>query len=250
RRVRALFQRDKVAAEVDEELRFHLAMREEANAHEGMAAEEAHADARRRFGNATLLKERTREVDVFMFLESVMQDLGFGLRMLRRNPGFSILAILCLTLGIGANAAVFSWIEGVMLRPYPAVQDEDSLYVIAGTAPEATKGTDISWPDFKDLERNATTIQAFIADRIKGAVIGLVDQKGERAPGSLVSSNYFDALGVKPILGRGFQPGEDIGRNAHPVVVISYQLWQRKFASDPSAVGRTIRLNGVLHTVV
>src|SRR5207237_2466006 len=90
----------------------------------------------------------------------------------------------------------------------------------------------------------------FIADRINGAVIGLVDQKGERAPGSLVSSNYFDALGVKPILGRGFQPGEYIGRNAQPAVVISYQLWQRKFASDPSAVGRTIRLNGVLHTVV
>src|SRR5215831_12156084 len=180
----------------------------------------------------------------------MLQDIRYGFRLLRRNPGFSAIAILCLTLGIGANAAVFSWIEGVMLRPYPLVVDEDSLFVIAGTAPEATKGTDISWPDFKDLERSATTIQAFIADRINGAVIGLVNQKGERAPGSLVSANYFDALGVKPILGRGFQPGEDVGRDAHPVVVISYQLWQRKFSGNPSAVGSTIRLNGVLHTIV
>jgi predicted permease len=180
----------------------------------------------------------------------MLQDIRFGLRLLRRNPGFSAIAILCLTLAIGANTAVLSWIEGVMLRPYPVVQDEDSIFVIAGTAPEATKGTDISWPDFKDFERNTTTIQAFIADRINSAVIGLVDQKAERAPGSLVSANYFDALGVKPVLGRGFEPGEDIGRNAHPVVVISYQLWQRKFASDPRALGSTIRLNGVLHTIV
>src|SRR5262245_61733348 len=180
----------------------------------------------------------------------MLQDIRFGLRLLRRNPGFSAIAILCLTLGIGANTAVLSWIEGVMLRPYPLVEDEDNVFVIAGTAPEAIKGTDTSWPDFKDFERGATTIQAFIADRINGAVVGLVDQKAERAPGSIVSANYFDALGVKPVLGRGFEPGEDIGRNAHPVVVISYQLWQRNFANDPGAVGSTIRLNGVLHTIV
>ena len=180
----------------------------------------------------------------------MLQDIRYGFRLLRRNAGFSAIAILCLTLGIGANTAVLSWIEGVMLRPYPLVDDEDRVFVIAGTAPEATKGTDISWPDFKDFERSATTIQAFIADRINGAVIGLVNQKAERAPGSIVSANYFDALGVKPMLGRGFEPGDDIGRNAHPIVVISYQFWQRQFASDPGAVGRTIRLNGVLHTIV
>src|SRR5262245_42278033 len=179
----------------------------------------------------------------------MLQDIGFGFRLLRRNPAFSGIAILCLTLGVAANTAVLSWIEGVMLRPYPAVQDEDSIFVIAGTAPEATKGTDISWPDFKDFERNTTTIQGFVADRITGAVIGLVDQKAERAPGSIVSANYFDALGVKPILGRGFEPGEDIGRNAHPVVVISYQLWQRRFAKDLQAIGCKVRLNGVTATV-
>jgi predicted permease len=180
----------------------------------------------------------------------MLQDVRFGLRLLRRNPGFSAVAILCLMLGIGANTAVLSWIEGVMLRPYPLVQDEDSVFVIAGTAPEATKGTDISWPDFQDFARSATTIQAVIADRINGAALGLLDQKAERAPGSIVSANYFDALGVKPVVGRGFEPGEDVGRNAHPVVVISYQFWQRRFANDPNAVGTTIRLNGVPHTII
>lgn len=180
----------------------------------------------------------------------MLQDVRFGLRLLRRNPGFSAVAILCLTLGIGANTAVLSWIEGVMLRPYPLVHDEDSVFVIAGTAPEATKGTDISWPDFQDFARSATTIQAFIADRINGAALGLVNQKAERAPGSIVSANYFDALGVKPVVGRGFEPGEDVGRNGHPVVVISYQFWQRRFANDPNAVGTTIRLNGVPHTII
>jgi len=180
----------------------------------------------------------------------MLQDVRFGLRLLRRNPGFSAVAILCLTLGIGANTAVLSWIEGVMLRPYPLVHDEGSVFVIAGTAPDATKGTDISWPDFQDFARSATTIQAFIADRINGAALGLVNQKAERAPGSIVSANYFDALGVKPVVGRGFEPDEDVGRNAHPVVVISYQFWQRRFANDPKAVGTTIRLNGVPHTIV
>jgi putative ABC transport system permease protein len=238
------------AGSFDEEAQFHIDRRSEEFVRAGMTADEARREARKRFGSVALAKDGSSDANRFRWMDDLRRDLGYGIRMLRRNPGFWLLAVLCLTLGIGANAAVFSWIEGVMLRPYPAVQDEDSIFVIAGTAPEATKGTDISWPDFQDFERNATTIQAFIADRINGAVIGLVNQKGERAPGSLVSANYFDALGVKPMLGRGFEAGEDIGRNAHPVVVISYQLWQRKFASDPKAVGGTIRLNGVLHTIV
>ena len=163
----------------DEEARFHLDQRTAEFIREGMSADEARREARKRFGNVALANDRSSDANRVRWMDDFRRDLGYGFRMLRRNPGFSVLAVLCLTLGIGANAAVFSWIEGVMLRPYPAVQDEDSLYVIAGTAPEATKGTDISWPDFKDLERNATTIQAFIADRINGAVIGLVDQKGE-----------------------------------------------------------------------
>jgi hypothetical protein len=180
----------------------------------------------------------------------MLQDLRFGVRMLLRSPGFSALALLCLTLGIGADTTVFSWIEGVLLRPYPLVRDEDRLLVVAGTEPGALKGTPMSWPDFQDLQRRANGFEAFIAEKIVGTTLGIGTERAERAAGSVVSANYFDALGVRPALGRGFERGEDVGRRAHAVVVISHQFWERAFDRDPAAVGRTVRLNGVPHTIV
>jgi len=180
----------------------------------------------------------------------MLQDLRFGFRMLRRSPGFSLMAILCLTLGIGASAAVFSWIEGILLRPYPLVADLDRVFVLSGTARNAAKGTDVSWPDFLDFQKSCTLVDAFIAEKIVGTTLSIGGDRAERAPGSVVSANYFDALGVHPVLGRGFEPGEDTGRNAHPVVVISYQLWRDRFRGDPGIVGKTQMLNGVPHTIV
>src|SRR5256712_7723287 len=179
----------------------------------------------------------------------MLQDLRFGFRMLRRSPGFSILRILCLTLGIGANAAWCSWIEGFLLRPYPLVANQDRLLAVAGTDRGTTGTNDVSWPDFLDLERNCTLIDAFIAEKITGTTLSIGD-RAERAPGSIVSANYFDAIGVHPILGRGFEPGEDSGRNAHPVTVISYQMWQERFHGDPEILGKTQILSGLPHTIV
>ena len=180
----------------------------------------------------------------------MIQDLRFGFRMLWRSPGFSVLAILCLTLGIGANAAVFSWIEGLLLHPYPLVADLDRLLVLSGTSRSASKGEDLSWPDFVDLRRASTLTDAFIADKIVGTTLSVTGDRAERAPGSVVSANYFDALGVHPILGRGFEPAEETGRNAHPVVVISYQFWTDRFRRDPGVIGRTQMMNGVAHTII
>ena len=188
-------------------------------------------------------------------LQDFLHDLRFGFRMLRRSPGFSILAIVCLTLGIGANAAVFSWIEGVMLRPFPLVAHQDRLVAVAGTKPSADKGalgfgyTDVSWPDLLDFRRDCKLIDWFIADRITGTTLSIGD-RAERVSASIVSANYFDALGVHPYLGRGFEPDEDIGRNGHPVAVISYWLWKERFLGDSSIVGKTQLLNGVPHTIV
>ncbi len=249
RRARGLFQRDKVAAEVDEEFRFHLAMRQEANEREGMAAEEGRANAQRRFGNTTLLKESTREIDVIRIFETILQDLRFGLRILRRNPGSSILAILCLTVGIGANAAVFSWIEGVLLRPFPAVAHQERLMAMAGTDRNAPGLDDLSWPDLLDLRKSCTLFDAFIVDRINRTTLS-VGGRAEVATGSVVSANYFDALGVRPILGRGFEAAEDYGRNAHPVTVISYRMWKDRFEGDPTIIGKTQMLNGMPHTII
>jgi predicted permease len=177
------------------------------------------------------------------------QDLRFGFRMLLRSPGFSLLAILCLTLGIGANAAVFSWIEGILFRPYPLVTHQERLVAIGGTSRGEAGGTPLSWPDFQDLERTCTRCETVFVSKITGTTLSIGD-RAERTTGSIVSANYFDAIGVHPVLGRGFLPGEDQGQSAHAVAVISYQLWQNRFGGDPQIIGKTQRLNGVMHTIV
>ena len=182
-------------------------------------------------------------------IETTVQDLRFGLRMLWRSPGFSILAILCLTLGIGANAAVFSWVEGILFRPYPAVMHQERLVSLSVRAGGETGATALSWPDFVDLQRNCTLLDTLFVSKITGTTLSIGD-RAERTTGSIVSANYFDALGVHPMLGRGFEAGEDTGRSAHPVTVISYQLWQGRFKGDPEIIGKTQRLNGVVHTIV
>src|SRR5262249_21633682 len=170
-------------------------------------------------------------------METFLQDLCFGFRMLRRSPGFSFLAILCLTLGIGTNAAVLSWIEGILIRPYPLVANQDRMFAMIG----ATRGVEgpngLSYPDFLDFEKDSTLFQSFIVDKITGTSLSVGD-RAERASVGIVSANYFDALGVRPILGRGFRPEEGNGRNSHPVAVISYRTWKDRYHFDPNIIGR------------
>jgi len=248
-RLAAIFRRRRLEDDMNEELRSHLEMAAEVNLRKGMSAEEARREALRGFGGVEQTKELYRDQRGLPMIETTLQDLRFGFRMLRRSPGFSILAILCLILGIGANAAVFSWIEGILFRPYPAVTHQERLLALGGTARGEARGTLISWPDFLDLQRSCTLFDAFFVTKIMGTTLSVGD-RAEVTTGSIVSANYFDAIGVHPILGRGFEPGEDTGRNAHPVTVISYQLWKGRFKGDPQIIGKTQRLNGVLHTIV
>ena len=182
-------------------------------------------------------------------METFLQDLRFGLRMLRRSPGFSILAILCLTLGIGTNAAVLSWIEGILIRPYPLVAHQDRMFALVGTTRGVPGHNGLSYPDFVDLEKDSTLFESFIIDRITGTTLSVGD-RAERASMGIVSANYFGALGVRPILGRGFRPEEETGRNAHPVTVIAYRTWKDRYNFDPNIIGRTQSMNGVQHTIV
>jgi macrolide transport system ATP-binding/permease protein len=182
-------------------------------------------------------------------MQTLLQDLRFALRMLRRSPGFSILAILCLTLGIGTNAAVLSWIEGILIRPYPLVAHQDRMFALNATTRGVTGYTGLSYPEFLDYEKNSTLFESFIIDKIMGTTLSVGD-RAERATGGIVSENYFDALGVRPFLGRGFRPEEGTGRNPHPVTVISYRAWKDRYNSDPNIIGRTQYLNGVQHTII
>ena len=169
--------------------------------------------------------------------------------MLRRSPGFSILAILCLTLGIGTNAAVLSWVEGILIRPYPLVAHQDRMFALNATTRGQEGFTGLSYPEFLDYEKSSTLFESFIVDKITGTTLSVGD-RAERASGAIVSANYFDALGIKPVLGRGFTPEEGKGRKAHPVTVIAYRTWKDRYGGDPNIIGRTQYLNGIQHTII
>ena len=248
-RLRSLVRPGRVDQELRDELRDHLDQQIQLNLDRGMSPEQARRSAIRVMGGLTQIEQQCRDAAGGTFLRDFLQDLHFGLRQLRRAPGFAALTILCLTLAIGANAAVFSWLEGILFRPYPAVAHQDRLLAIAGTAIGETGATEISWPDFLDLRRGCSLCDQFFVSKITGGALSIGDH-AETAIGSIVSANYFDAIGVRPILGRGFAPDEETGSAAHPVVVISYQLWRTRFNSDPAIIGRVQRLNNVPHTII
>src|SRR5881394_2294287 len=248
-RLVGLFQKNKRDEEMNAEMQAHLDLLTQRKIEGGMEPGAARAAARREFGGLEQIKEAARAERVWLSADQFWQDLRFGARMLFRSPGFSALALLCLTLGIGTNAAVFSWIEGILVRPYPLVAHQDRMFALSGTTRGAQEGNGLSYPDFLDLEKNSTLFESFIVDRIMGTTLSVGD-RAERATGGIVSANYFDALGVQPILGRGFRPEEGTGRNAHPVTVISYRTWQERYGGDPNIIGRTQILNGVQHTIV
>src|SRR6266480_4535486 len=246
-RLHSLFRKDKAELDLGDELQFHLQNQIEEFVAHGMNPQEARRAALQSLGGVEQVKEECREMRHTNLIENFLQDVRFGFRMLRRSPGFSVLTILCLTLGVGANAAVFSWVEGILLRPYPLVSHQERLVALSGTVRD--KRDETSWPDLLDLQRNCTLCETLFVSKITGATLSI----GERAQvmtGSIVSANYFDAIGVHPILGRGFEPGEDTGRNAHAVVVISYHLWQTRFKGDLEIIGKTQRLDNVVYTII
>jgi macrolide transport system ATP-binding/permease protein len=246
-RLRSLFRKDKAELDLSDELQFHLQNQIDEFVAQGMKPQEARRAALQSLGGVEQVKEECREMRRTNLIENFLQDVRFGLRMLRRSPGFTVLAILCLALGIGANAAVFSWVEGILLRPYPLVSHQERLVALAGTVGEERDET--SWPDLLDVQRSCTLCETLFVSNITGATLS-IGERAQYVTGSIVSANYFDAIGVHPMLGRGFEPGEDTGRNAHPVVVISYHLWQTRFKGDPEIIGKTQRFDNVVHNII
>ena len=248
-RFRFFYRRSQVDQEMQAELRQHLDRQISENIAKGMSVEEARRSAVLALGGVTQIEQQCRDARGGNLLDDFIQDFRYGFRQLWRSPGFSVLAILCLTLGIGANAAVFSWVEGILFRPYPLVAHQERLYAVAGTVQGQNRGDFLSWPDFLDLRRNCTVCEDAFVTSITGSTLNVGDH-AEVTTGSIVSANYFDALGVRPVLGRGFRPGEDVGSNSHPVVVISYQFWRNRFKGDPQIIGKTQRLKNLPHTII
>lgn len=246
-RLRSLFRRSKAELDLGEELQFHLQNQIDEYIAQGINEQEARHAAFRSLGGVEQVKEECREARKMNLIENFAQDMRLGLRMLRRNPGFGVLTILCLTLGIGANAAVFGWVEGILFRPYPLVSHQERLVTLTGTVRDERDQT--SWPDLQDVQRSCTLCETLFVSNITGATLNIGD-RAQIMTGGLVTANYFDAIGVHPILGRGFEPGEDTGRNGHSVVVISHHLWQSFFKGDPEIIGKTQRFDNVVHTII
>jgi len=233
-------------AELNEELHSHLQMATNDRVDRGESAQNAQQAARREFGNVALVQQVTRDQWGTRLFEEFLQDLRYAARMLRKNPAFTLIAVLTLALGIGANTALFSVVNGVLLNPLPYPHPEQ-LVTIHESKPNFDRGS-ISYPNFRDWQKNNRTFASMAIARGYGySLTGLGDAEQVRA--RFISSDFFPLLGVNPVLGRNFSPGEDeIG--AAPIAMISAGLWKRKFASSPSALGKTLTLDGKDYTIV
>jgi predicted permease len=244
-----LFRRRPLERDLDAELRTHLAMLTEENLRRGMSAEEARYAARREFGGLEQTKQTYRDQRSLPFLETLAQDLRYGLRILAKNPCFSAVAILTLAFGIGANTAIFSLMNAALLQSLP-VRNPNQLVVLRYTdAQPGQANEDFSYPMYQAF-RDKNTVFSGVLTR-SGVDFNLsYGGQSERVAGELVSGNYFEVLGVKPWLGRLISPDDDRTPGAHPVAVLSYRYWQRRFGSDPAIVGKEIILNARLMTVI
>ena len=246
RRVRDSFKKQKLEENLDDEMRFHLEMRTQEFIASGMTPEEARARALRLFGNRTLLKERTRDMDTLQWIETLVQDLRYAGRLLRNSPGFTIVVVATLALGIGANTAIFSVVNGVLLNPLP-YWEPDQLVAIYSATSEGDRGIS-SYPNFLDWARDNRSFSALAAYRPDSFNLAGMGEP-EHVPADMVSASFFPLLGVQPILGRTFLPNEDQLGSA-PVVLISDGFWKRKFRSSPEALGKALTLNGTAHIIV
>src|SRR5215471_10494722 len=246
---RQLFRRRKLAEELDEEIRAHLSMAALDRMERGEPIERAEPNARREFGDELLIKEVTRDMWGWTSADHLARDLKYILRQVKRSPGFALIAVLTLALGLGATTAMFSIVNSVLLEPMK-YREPGRLYLAQMTPPPQTiRG---NWPV------NARHFHEWRAHCLSCESVSMIEGMGftltgagepERLPGLRVSYNFFRTLGVQPARGRDFRPEEELPGQFHQVI-LSDSLWRTHFAADPSIIGRTLQINGEPNTVV
>src|SRR5882724_3309119 len=247
RRLRSLGQTKTVKQDIDEELRFHIEQRTAENILTGMTPDEAAREARKRFGNVQNVREECRDLSGASFGEATLQDIRFGLRMLRKHYGFTTVAVLTLALGIGVNTTMFTALQEVMMRrlPYPESGRLVQLFQISPNSQRIPH----SAANFLDLRSQNRDFEFLAAVNSESFNLSDPTQPPERVNGLQASAELFPLLGIQPALGRVFTPDEDRpGRNN--VVILDHGFWRRRFAGDTNIIGRTLRLDGESVTVV
>jgi putative ABC transport system permease protein len=246
-RIRSLWSRGDLDRDLNDELAFHLARRTDQNRGAGMDATEARHAAHRQLGNVTQIKERTTRSRTFAAFEDLLQDLRYGTRMLRKSPGFALIAIATLALGIGVNTAIFSVVKAVLLDSLPYRQPE-RLVTVAPADAENSNPAKVSYGQFHDWQSRTRSFDQIALYR--GWTPAATGNGTPRTVfGLRVTQNFFDTLGVAPRLGRGFTPDEDRPSSWH-VVVLSYPYWVRQFGADEHVIGKIIVLDQVPFEIV
>jgi putative ABC transport system permease protein len=239
-------RREKMMHELDEDIRAHIEIETQDNIARGMNPANARHAAMKKFGNVARVQEETRKVWTLVWLENFLQDARYGLRSLRKTPGFTAIAVLTLALGIGANAAIFSVVYAVLLRPLP-YHDAVRLVVMHETTPKVGK-VGVSYPNFEDWRAQSKTIPQMAQVTQVGFTLTGATQ-AETVSGFAVTPDFLSMLGVQPALGRDFSPDEGKA-GAAPVVLLSYERWQSQFGGAPDAVGKTMNFDGRGFTII
>jgi predicted permease len=246
-RLQPFFRRRRIERDLDEELRIHLEMAEEAHVAAGLPREEARLAARKEFGGIDQVKEAYRDERGVPWIESILQDVRTAARSLRRSPGYVALTLVTLTLGISLNTTAFSFLDAMLLEPLP-FPGLDRLVQIYRTTPSQSFGPNSPGDLFELKEQKGLFSGLAIVD-FPTYSLAVSGKPAERVSAFAVSGDFFTILGVPPLLGRVFGPAEDaVGHDA--VIVLSYEYWRRRFALDPGVIGRTLQMNGTPVTVI
>ena len=247
-RLRGMLNRQRLDRELDEELRSHVEMRTADNLAAGMSPEGARFAAQKRFGNFTLLKEDTRAVDIIGWLDECARDFRYALRMLKRSPGFTAVAVLTLALGIGANSAIFSVVDAILLRPLPYPEPERLVRIWESSAKYDSPRNVVNPLNFLDWRDHSQSFESMAA--ISGAMTNLSFHGQPVAlQGMQVSPEFFSILRVPPLLGRTFSAADGVAGQDH-VVILSYELWQRQYGANPKIIDAKIDVDAVPFTVI
>src|SRR5262245_21724898 len=248
---RNLFHKARKEEELTEEIDAYLDMLVEQKINAGLAPAEARREALIELGGREQVKEKVREARAGHQIETLWRDLRYGLQTLRRNPGFTAVAALSLTLGIGANTAVFSLMDTVLLKMLPVKNPEQLVFLEMESVPNVDKvGSNLSYAFFEQLRarREAIAGVCSFSSSLRDNVV--VDGQAEVAQAQRVSGGFFATLGVGALLGRTLTEDDDKIPGGHPVSVISYNYWQRRFARDPAVVGKIVSVNGHPFTLI
>jgi predicted permease len=257
RRLKMLVHRRQFDSDLEEEMRLHLELREREHIDSGMNAEDARAAARRRFGNPTALKEKSHMTWGWERLENLVHDANYGVRAMRRSPGVTLVALLSLALGIGANTAIFSLMDAVMLKSLPVKEPARLVLFGEGLDQGISDGFPNRWlysyPFYREMQKkNQVFSDVAAAFSMTDRIHGFVEGRSEAEPMNiqLVSGTYFPMLGVQAALGRTLSEADDRTEGGHPVAVVSYAWWTRNLARDPSLLGKRLTIGSTVFSIV